>query len=354
MRKWTYENPQFECDKINGDLLLYSPWSGHRNFIYDFIAYYRPNQVVELGSYYGCSAFAILQAIKDYKLSTKFYAIDTWEGDSFAVYGKEKVYETYKKVNDTFFEKQNSYMLRMTFDEASAKFESNSIDVLHIDGSHRYEDAKHDYLTWKDKMKKTGIILFHDISKDKLFGKNMGSHVFWEELKKKQSYTCEFDFSFGLGILFLSEDVYKDFLSKVNMQKYQRINNELAVNYKDVIRKNHFELIDKENWITSLQQDKEVLENDNQRLVQEIEKIKQTYEKRICEMTESYEKSSCEMKNAYEKDEDKKNQYIEELEDTIRLWKNEVDHIKHDYEDTIQGKDRYILELEQKLTSDNK
>lgn len=70
--KWNYYSPEFECDKINVDLLRYSPWSGHRNFIYDLMANWKPHTVVELGSYYGCSAFAIAQAIKDFQLLSVF------------------------------------------------------------------------------------------------------------------------------------------------------------------------------------------------------------------------------------------------------------------------------------------
>ena len=33
-------------------------------------------------------------------------------------------------------------MMRMTFNEAVEKFEDKSIDVLHIDGSHHYDDVK--------------------------------------------------------------------------------------------------------------------------------------------------------------------------------------------------------------------
>lgn len=327
MHNWSYENPKFECDAINGDLLVYSPWSGHRNFIYDFIKYYDPGVVVELGSYYGCSAFAILQSIKDYKMPTNFYAIDTWEGDSFAIYGEEKVYESYSEINSALFNGQNSHMLRMTFDEASDRFDDKTIDILHIDGSHAYEDVKHDYLTWKKKVKSTGIVLFHDISADELYGETMGSYVFWEELKKEQPYTCEFDFSFGLGILFFSPNMYEDFRNKVDMQRYQRMNNELAVNYKDVIRQKHFELLAKTKWNLALQQEKEILENDNEKLISELNDVKKKYEQTIAG----------------------KDNYICELKKTVNSWKKEVEKIKYDYELTLTGKDQYIAELEQRL-----
>jgi hypothetical protein len=33
----------------------------------------------------------------------------------------------------------------MTFKDASSQFEAGSIDLLHIDGAHRYEDVKEDF-----------------------------------------------------------------------------------------------------------------------------------------------------------------------------------------------------------------
>ena len=81
--KWVYNKPSFESDIYNKEMMKYSPWSGHRNFVYDFMAYKKPGVVVELGSYYGCSAFTFLQAVKDMELETKFYAVDTWKGDIY-------------------------------------------------------------------------------------------------------------------------------------------------------------------------------------------------------------------------------------------------------------------------------
>ena len=204
-------------------------------------------------------------------------------------------------------------------------------------------------------MSENGIMIFHDISEDKVLGNTMGSHIFWEELKKEQPYTCEFDFSFGLGIVFLSENTYKDFLNKVDIQKYQRINNEMDVNYKDVIRKYHFQLMDKDKWIKSLQKDKKCLEEDNKRLLHEVENVKK-----------DYEKNDLKIEKAYEKDSIEKEQYIKELEQMIQecnrdadkrleqtnaIWEKELEKVKHDYEFTIREKDQYISELEQKIVS---
>lgn len=72
--------PEFECDSFNEAMMKYSPWSGHRYFGYDFVANYKPGIIAELGSYYGCSSFTFLQAVKDFGLSTRFYSIDSGKG----------------------------------------------------------------------------------------------------------------------------------------------------------------------------------------------------------------------------------------------------------------------------------
>ena len=231
--KWNYHSPKFECDTYNLEMMKYSPWSGHRLFAYDYICSMKPDRIVELGSYYGCSAFSFLQALKDNNMQSAFWAVDTWEGDSFTENDyTENIYQAYREIQNKCFEKQNAHMLRMTFDEAYEKFEDHTIDLLHIDGSHTYEDVKHDFLKWKDRVRQDGVIFFHDVGEDDLYGKKMGSHIFWEELKKEYPNTLEFPFSFGLGILFFDKDRFEDFKKAVDFNYYQRKANMAAAEFK--------------------------------------------------------------------------------------------------------------------------
>ena len=260
--KWICYDPVFECEQYNPELLIHSPWVGHRNFAYDYVCFERPSVIVELGSYYGCSAFAFLQAIKDHVPETSFYAVDTWQGDDFTKNDyTEDIYHAYKQINDRCFSGLRSHMVRKTFDEACAEFADKSIDLLHIDGSHKYEDVRNDYLRWRRKVADDGVIFFHDVGEDLLFGEPMGSHIFWNELKAEHPFTAEFAFSNGLGILFLTEEKYRQFREMVPVEYYQkRINLQDTIN-KDTIRKYSFTIRDLQIHNKSLQEQVSIMDH---------------------------------------------------------------------------------------------
>ncbi|WP_051685538.1 class I SAM-dependent methyltransferase [Clostridium sp. KNHs205] len=317
--EWIYNQPYFECDRLNKSLLEYAPWSGHRYFAYDFMCYYKPKKVVELGTHWGCSAFSFLQAIKDKNIDSQFYAIDSWKGDGFTEhdYQEINIYENYKKIINEIYTKTNNHIYKMFFDEALINFENNTIDLLHIDGSHDYDDVKHDFESWIPKVKNNGVIFFHDISEDKVNNEIMGSHKYWLEVSKIYPYTINFDFSLGLGVLFLSKEMYLDFIKNIDINRYQRLNNELAVLYKNELRKEYFIKLNHETHIKDLYKQIEIKDDH----------------------LNKYSDSVLE-----------KNQYIMDLEkrDEEKNW------ILKDYENNVQGKDNYICELEKRDEEKNK
>jgi GT2 family glycosyltransferase len=89
-----------------------------------------------------------------------------------------------------------SRLLKMTFKDASSQFGAGSIDLLHIDGAHRYEDVKEDFETWLSKVSDRGIILFHDV-----MVRNRGFSVWqlWLEIAPTQP-SFVFEFGHGLGV----------------------------------------------------------------------------------------------------------------------------------------------------------
>jgi len=394
--QWNYYTPEFECDTVNREMLKYSPWSGHRFFIYDFIRALQPETIVELGSYYGCSAFAMAQAIKDGRFCSTLWAVDTWQGDDFTQSDyQQDVYSAFCEVRDTCYSDSYVKMLRTTFDEAVQSFAPGSINVLHIDGSHHYKDVEHDFAHWKERLRPDGIVLFHDISEDKVYGNIMGSHYFWEDLKKAYPWTAEFPFSLGLGVLFLDESVYQTFKKQVDFGVYQACNNSEAIFLKDDLRKYYFKSADAQAYLGDLKGQVAVLNGHLKKYEQdvagkddyireleeklrsqageaecfhtEIVRVKNDYERTFADerlaagLAEAKESAQPEqlsqlteeiaqIKADYQCTIDKKEQYISQLEEECshfsQILEKQTAEIEKDYQKTIDGKESYIKELE--------
>ena len=215
MKDWEISNPKYESDDLNSFLEV-SPWCGHRNFVYDYLKYIKPKNIIELGTHYGCSFFAMCQSMKDNQLNIKLYAVDTWEGDEQAGFYGNEVWESVNKIKQHCFSEQNTVFMRMLFNDAVKEFDDETFDLIHIDGLHTYEAVSEDFQNWLPKLKKDGVILFHDVNSEKKYGTN----VFWKEIKQKYSYYFEFKHSWGLGLLFPKGDkLYKELLALNFLEK---------------------------------------------------------------------------------------------------------------------------------------
>lgn len=194
--EWTYYEPVFECQPPEA-----AAWAGHRRFAYDLVRNLEPTCIVELGVCLGISFCAFCQAVKDARLSTELWAVDTWAGDVHTgLYGPEFLASFERSLEP--YRALNVRQVRTTFDEARPRFRAASVDLLHIDGCHTYDAVRHDYDTWKDVVTDEGIILFHDIAhRDGDFG----VYRLWEELQQQFS-TISFVHSHGLGVLFKSRE----------------------------------------------------------------------------------------------------------------------------------------------------
>ena len=253
-REWVYYDPEFECDRYHSYIYQYSPWSGLRHFAYDLVCWFGPRRIAELGSHYGCSSFAFLQALKDSGSAAEFYAADTWEGDDFTGYAAgEDVRGQYQYVQESCFGGQNASMLCGRFGDLCGNFADGSIDLLHIDGSHWYEDVKEDYEMWKPKMSARGIILLHDVGEDLFDGRILGSCRYWKELLQTEPRALELPFSGGLGIVFMDGEVCRLFREKVDVSRYQQKINQQDMRNKARVRELSYELKEQDSYIRDLQ-----------------------------------------------------------------------------------------------------
>ena len=214
---WEIGEPHFEAEQ---ECPMYRswPWNGHRRFAYDLIRFIKPERIVELGTYWGTSFFAFCQAVKDLKLSTECVAIDTWLGDDHTGSYDAEPYETFQQIKNHIFSSVNIRPLKMRFKEALSKVVDNSVDLLHIDGCHEYATVREDYQSWLPKLKKNGIVLFHDVA-DTV---DYGSVRFWKEISSDFPHLT-FQHSWGLGVLFPKDRMFYNQIYANNFSEKMKI-----------------------------------------------------------------------------------------------------------------------------------
>ncbi len=183
--------------------LLQSPsgWLGHLPFAGWVIQEVAPKLFVELGTHYGHSYFSFCQSVAESAISTKCYAVDTWQGDDHAGLYSDEIFNGVNSYNLNHYS-NFSHLLRMTFDQALTHFEDRSIELLHIDGFHSYEAVRHDFETWLPKLAPGALVMFHDTQVRK---NDFGVWRYWEELKLQFPNSLEFKHSNGLGVLQLND-----------------------------------------------------------------------------------------------------------------------------------------------------
>ncbi len=173
-----------------------SAWHGHVSFAHWIVQAMRPRTVVELGTQNGVSYAAFCNAVAKLGLPTKCFAVDTWQGDLHAGAYDDRVYQDLYAFNLANFS-SFSTLLRCYFEEALGEFSEASIDLLHIDGLHTYEAAKHDFDTWRPKLSSSAVVLFHDTD---IYERGFGVWRLWEELSTQYPH-FKFSHWAGLGVL---------------------------------------------------------------------------------------------------------------------------------------------------------
>jgi glycosyltransferase involved in cell wall biosynthesis len=173
-----------------------SAWYGHLPFAQWIVFATRPRFLVELGTHAGVSYSAFCEAVQHAQLDTRCFAVDTWAGDEHAGFYGEDIFEDFKRFHDERYA-AFSQMIRLTFDEALGYVPENSIDLLHIDGRHHYEDVRHDFETWRSKLSDRAVVLFHDTN---VRERDFGVWRLWQDLRGAHP-SFEFLHSYGLGIL---------------------------------------------------------------------------------------------------------------------------------------------------------
>jgi predicted O-methyltransferase YrrM len=120
------------------------------------------NSIVEIGCWMGKSTHALLSGCKG-----MVYAVDNWEGSCYdntsSVRGLRQAareLNIYERFVENVGHFENLTILKMISLEAVSEFEDKSIDMVFIDGEHRYPDVYADIGEWLPKTVK--LICGHD------------------------------------------------------------------------------------------------------------------------------------------------------------------------------------------------
>ena len=163
---------------------LHSAWKGHENFAIWLVDQLNPKTIVELGVDYGFSTFAFAMPEKGH-----VFGIDKFGPTQIDTYGDSTTFphviRFMSKYNFT-----NVSIIQGFFSEIAQWWEL-PIDILHIDGTHTYNDMTEDWQDWSKFLSEHGVILMHDVvSYDEC-------KLFYNEIQIPKAY---FKHSHGLGI----------------------------------------------------------------------------------------------------------------------------------------------------------
>jgi O-antigen biosynthesis protein len=173
-----------------------SAWIEHIPFAFALVEILRPACIVELGVFAGDSFLSFCQAVKALGLDARCYGVDHWRSDEHAGPFGPEVLDSLRRYHDPRYG-SFSRLVESTFDEAAPSFPDGSVDLLHIDGYHTYEQSRHDFETWQPKLSSRAVVVFHDTN---VRERGFGVGLLWQELAARFPH-FEFTHGHGLGVL---------------------------------------------------------------------------------------------------------------------------------------------------------
>lgn len=160
---------------------------------------FSPDVTIEIGTYQGGTLLGWAKVTKEILIS-----IDLLDGYPPQ---KQKLYKilNYPEQTPEIITIQQSSQEVSTFKSVQKILGKKQVDLLYIDGDHRYEGVKRDFELWSPLVKSGGVVVFHDIIENQ--GSNYGVHLLWSELKPhfqvEEIISEPSQNGYGIGILYI-------------------------------------------------------------------------------------------------------------------------------------------------------
>lgn len=120
--------------------------------------------VAEIGVWLGTTTLIIAESVLRYHGT--IFCVDHWRGsDGTATANWARGKDIYAMFKQRMIEKNIWNIIQPMIMEsvvAASKFEDKSLDLVFIDGDHRYDFVKQDILRWLPKIRDGGILCGHD------------------------------------------------------------------------------------------------------------------------------------------------------------------------------------------------
>ncbi|MEX2256572.1 MAG: class I SAM-dependent methyltransferase [Acidimicrobiia bacterium] len=189
---WVLSTPRFASDDLDPTHAV-GPWSGHRNFVYDLVAWGGPDVVVELGARSGAVLFACCQAVRDRGRTATLHAVDSWELSSTGADGGVEVVE---RIRASVFPGLDVHLHRGLAHDALVAVDDESVDLLVLGIVESFDELKDTFEAWLPKLAPNGVVLLHGVAS----WTRTGSAQLWGEVSSTNP-SLAFEHSFGLGLL---------------------------------------------------------------------------------------------------------------------------------------------------------
>jgi predicted O-methyltransferase YrrM len=122
-----------------------------------------PARVVEIGSWKGRSTIALATGVGARPAGGVVHAIDPHRGGmAHRLTGEADSYDAFVRNVERAGVRDVVDVIRATSAEARGGVADGSVDLIFVDGSHRYEDVLHDVDAWHSALRPGSRVAFHD------------------------------------------------------------------------------------------------------------------------------------------------------------------------------------------------